>query len=402
MDYKKKYLKYKKKYLNIKQKGGNKCDNDEKLKKYIRENIETFNNRKKMMPRLDLAEREELKMEEENQVDNIKNSSEICNIITENNECFKDRILGKGAYKTVYESPDIDGKTYAISIIEGNDKTIKGLKNEISIQRKLEGPNIFDFSKCDNESNENHSYYKIEDNLGTELYKFPWYNAPTKSLYKEFPDEYYINLKKIFKNDICGKINYIHTGKNDGEEKVWWSDLDNNLWGPYVHSDLKPENIIFDNTKENEKFILIDYGFARRVEEFRFGDQVGSPLYIDPSIVIHQYEWKMGTHSDIWSLGVIILELFCSINNPISERNNVKKLYLEGYKYSSGTEEISEDWVNRIFIDEKYNDSKTFLNNNKTLRDLVCNMLRRNIFKRYNITQVMDHDFWKEESIKKN
>mgnify|MGYP001301666269 FL=1 len=71
-----------------------------------------------------------------------------------------------------------------------------------------------------------------------------------------------------------------------------------------LHRDIKPQNILItDNTIK-----ISDFGFAKTFEKNELISTVcGSPLYMAPEIIKNkQYNHK----SDIWSLGVIIFELF--------------------------------------------------------------------------------------------
>jgi serine/threonine protein kinase len=72
-----------------------------------------------------------------------------------------------------------------------------------------------------------------------------------------------------------------------------------------LHRDIKPQNILIhdDNIK------ISDFGFAKSFEKNELITTFcGSPLYMAPEIINkREYNEK----SDIWSLGVILYELFC-------------------------------------------------------------------------------------------
>ena len=69
-----------------------------------------------------------------------------------------------------------------------------------------------------------------------------------------------------------------------------------------VHRDVKPENILIDNP-DHLRIKLTDFGFARYFKEKdRMNDQLGSPIYMPPEIVLQQnYNEKV----DVWSAGVV-------------------------------------------------------------------------------------------------
>ncbi|KAH9580033.1 Protein kinase domain [Trypanosoma melophagium] len=81
----------------------------------------------------------------------------------------------------------------------------------------------------------------------------------------------------------------------------------------FIHRDLKPTNIFFDNYKDVK---IGDFGLAAAVG---LGRQsiVGTPLYSAPERMLHQvYDEKV----DVWGLGVVMLELVTLCEQPINSR----------------------------------------------------------------------------------
>lgn len=83
-----------------------------------------------------------------------------------------------------------------------------------------------------------------------------------------------------------------------------------------VHRDLKPANIMI--TKDRN-FVIMDFGLARRVEQEEeqitaTGAVLGTPAYMAPEQLRGEGD-SIGTHSDVYSLGIILYELLVG-NRP--------------------------------------------------------------------------------------
>ncbi|GIQ89263.1 LOW QUALITY PROTEIN: hypothetical protein KIPB_011689, partial [Kipferlia bialata] len=84
-----------------------------------------------------------------------------------------------------------------------------------------------------------------------------------------------------------------------------------------LHRDIKPDNIMIDESGERPVAKLIDFGLSREVDEVEMAQtQCGSPLYMSPEIVNGDpYDSK----SDVWSIGTTFYELLTgrySVGHP--------------------------------------------------------------------------------------
>ena len=77
-----------------------------------------------------------------------------------------------------------------------------------------------------------------------------------------------------------------------------------------IHRDLKPENIVM----VDDRVKITDFGLAKVFEKnMALKTQAGTPMYLAPEILSGScYTEKV----DVWSLGVIFLELVISKNIP--------------------------------------------------------------------------------------
>lgn len=79
-----------------------------------------------------------------------------------------------------------------------------------------------------------------------------------------------------------------------------------------VHRDLKPGNIFMVGGDESGRVKVLDFGFAKSLDNQSGGDLtssgtlVGSPAYMSPELV---HKENVGPHSDLYSMGLIIAEM---------------------------------------------------------------------------------------------
>ncbi|XP_050379702.1 U-box domain-containing protein 35-like [Argentina anserina] len=100
---------------------------------------------------------------------------------------------------------------------------------------------------------------------------------------------------------------------------------------PLVHRDLKPSNILLDNNYVSK---ISDVGLARllpssvtdAVTQYHMTSTAGTFCYIDPE---YQQTGMLGTKSDIYSLGVLLLQIITA-KPPIGLTHHVERALEEG------------------------------------------------------------------------
>ena len=132
-----------------------------------------------------------------------------------------------------------------------------------------------------------------------------------------------------------------------------------------IHRDMKPQNILIGS---NNVVKLCDFGFARAMSNKTvvLNSVKGTPLYMAPELVQEQ---PYNHTADLWSLGVILYELF--VGTPPFYTNSLYSL------------------INLIINDTvKYPDSMS-----PTFKSFLQGLLHKNPSKRLEWPELLDHPF---------
>ncbi|HEY3493383.1 MAG TPA: serine/threonine-protein kinase [Polyangiaceae bacterium] len=124
---------------------------------------------------------------------------------------------------------------------------------------------------------------------------------------------------------------FAHNGAYDDDRVVaWMLDACEGLAAAHaegvVHRDLKPENLFLVQPPDgSERIKILDFGIARSLSFDRSltlaGEGVGSPGYMSPE-QLHDAR-SADARSDLWSLGVVMYELFAR-QAPFAARNSLE------------------------------------------------------------------------------
>lgn len=113
---------------------------------------------------------------------------------------------------------------------------------------------------------------------------------------------------------------------------------------PLVHRDLKPANILLDSNYVSK---ISDVGLARLVPEnisnsisqYRLTSTAGTFCYIDPE---YQQTGRLGIKSDVYSLGIILLQLLTG-KQPMGLSHQMEKAMEEG-AFEEMLDPLVADW----------------------------------------------------------
>ena len=348
---------------NLKKEKEEKEGENENEKKEISDNVEktTLEPNKKFQRRdnrsISLIEKK--KMGSQIFKDELKLRVQL-NALIEENKCLPTKKykviqkLGDGAYGTVYLATNLMTKQKVamkkIDKVKDNEIDDMEIKNEIDILRKLDHPNIVKIIEFYSASK---AYYIITDYCSCgELYN------QIKFQYNEY------QLSVLFYQVFSG-LYYLHS-KN------------------IVHRDLKLENILISemepDKKTNKKYFwikIIDFGTAKIFEKNKNEKTViGSSYYIAPEVLQKNYNEKC----DTWSAGVILYMLIVG-RAPFDGKND---------------DEIIDN-IKKGKFNAKH---KKLLNASSEVQDLVKNLLKVNVKKRFSASDALKHPWFKKFNAK--
>uniref|UniRef100_A0ACD5WBP8 Uncharacterized protein n=2 Tax=Avena sativa TaxID=4498 RepID=A0ACD5WBP8_AVESA len=235
----------------------------------------------------------------------------------------ENRVLGTGAFGTVYEGTMPDGQTIAVKKLAENSPIArdKVFNNEVQNIMALHHDNIVKLVGFCHEGQKkvvlNNGRYIVADIVESLLcYEYLSQGSLKKNLF-DVPHRLPWDTRfKIIKG-ICQGLAFVHRIN-------------------IVHMDLKPENILLDDEMVPK---IADFGLSRLFgqEQTRMNTQnvVGSYGYIAPEYL---YKGEISNKSDIYSLGLLILETTtmqknCPGNEPSAVQfiKNVRENWTQQY-----------------------------------------------------------------------
>ena len=276
-------------------------------------------------------------------------------------------LIGEGNYTQVYQGENKNTKELrAIKIVKL--KSIKLLiKKEYSTEEAIKEINNY-IEKLNNEiklmelcGKNNENSVKYFESYETEDEFVIIMELCNESL-KEYAKEKTLNSKEIY--NILSQLN--NTFKIMRDYNI-------------VHRDLKPENILI-KYGDNDKCIikLCDFGVSKTEKFTRLKTYTGTYGYMAPEIIELTEQGNYDSKCDLWSLGIIIYELYFK-EKPYKGINELVIL-----------KQINSFGKNKI--------KKT---NNKNLDDLIEKLLEKDPKKRISWDDYFNHAFLIEEERKR-
>ena len=272
-------------------------------------------------------------------------------------------LLGKGGYSEVYKAYDLENHMYVACKLhqlnqnwkeEVKDNYIKHTIRENQIHKEINHSKIvkhFDTIEIDN-----NSFCTILE----------YCSGPDLAAYLQ--RNRYIQEKeaRIIITQILEGLEYL-----------------NKLPNKIIHYDLKPENIIFNNMEVK----ISDFGLAKIVESNTDRVQltsqgVGTYWYLPPECFEEKKNVNISSKVDIWSVGVILFEMFFR-KKPFGQNYTQDKLLKERVMQNAKVVEIP----NKPNISDE-------------CKDFIRHCLAYHQEDRYDVFQALESPFIKQEKSK--
>ena len=266
-------------------------------------------------------------------------TKELSQNLFRNNISFFDNfinheLLGSGGYANVYKVYNpLDDTNYAIKKI--------GIKNnfyqsifELRSLAKLNHKNIVRYYSSWIESIKINNAIKncdniiIEENTNTQLVKFNnnfndlnSFSSESSDYDEEDYDKFVFIQMELCKQNLK---EYLNVNKlNNYKKQIICKQIINGLKyihkNEIIHRDLKLTNIFIDY---NNNVKIGDFGLAKNIYDLNY-DEVGTYSYIAPEII----EGKNYSYTaDLYSLGVIILEIFKNSKTEMEKIISIKEI----------------------------------------------------------------------------
>ncbi|KAJ9563178.1 hypothetical protein OSB04_008338 [Centaurea solstitialis] len=223
-------------------------------------------------------------------------------VVATNNFSISNK-LGQGGFGPVYKGILNDGREVAVKrLSENSAQGVEEFKNEVIFISRLQHRNLVKILGYCFEGKEKILVYEYMPNKGLDLFLFDDKTSKTLNLIQRFH----------IINGIARGLLYLH---QDSRLRI-------------IHRDLKAANILLDHDM-NPK--ISDFGLARSFggneTTTKTNRVVGTYGYMSPEYARHG---TFSVKSDVFSFGVLLLEIVSGIHNKHDLLGHAWRLYKEG------------------------------------------------------------------------
>lgn len=192
------------------------------------------------------------------------------------------RKIGEGSLGSVYIAESKRGGTYAVKIVAKHGRHLPQ-EADVDYLKMLRHERIVEYMYIIEPSGSNDIHILMEYMHSGSLKEYIERNGP---LHHE--------LTKAYTKQILEGLDFLHSQN-------------------IIHQDLKPANLLLKNTHRERLIKIADFGSSRfaSLKKARGGQQGRTPKYTDPGVSLGRE--VAGKRSDIWSLGVIVIEMYTKV-----------------------------------------------------------------------------------------
>ena len=258
----------------------------------------------------------------------------INSLLSPNYYVDKNNLLGQGSYGDVYKCINVKDKNQNLVMKRIKLNRINIDLPEIYIYQEI---NIMKMLNCE------HSVKFYESGKTENFYNIVMEYCNGKTLDNLLKEKKRFTVNEI--KDILIQLNEVFKIMNNKH---------------IMHRDLKPENIFINYPNLENKSIyqvkLGDFGFSKQLNKsLEAATAIGSQLYASPEIlknIITGQRIPYNSKSDLWSLGVIIYELYFGEFPFYPTEDSEKSLYNNIIIHKKPLKRIQEDAILQDLLDK--------------------------------------------------
>ncbi|XP_072054883.1 PR5-like receptor kinase [Arachis hypogaea] len=229
--------------------------------------------------------------------------------------------LEQGRYGIVYKGNLNDGSQVAVKILKKSKGSVEEFVNEVVTISRTSHVNIVSLWGFCYEMNKQTLIYEFMSNGSLDKYKYKHGRSSLSSLFSN------LHWKELYNivNSIAQGLDYLHERCNT---KI-------------LYLDIKPQNVLLD-----EKFCpkIADFGLAKICKNNKSSRRTfsirGTPGYIAPEMFNRRAYGGISCKSDVYSYGMLILEMMGAKDDPHIRRSHNSESYFPDWLYKDQDEDF--------------------------------------------------------------